>query len=145
MYKLKFLLENEIHKILWNFEIQMDPLVPARRPDLELIHKKKRTCQLVDFAIPANYRVQMIENPKQNKKQSCQRVEKAMEHETEKPIAASVLGTVSKVLEKSQWELEIIGRIETIQTTALLKSAKLLRLLKTWGDKMRFWLQLKLV
>ena len=30
-------------------------------------------------------------------------------------------------LEKRVWELEIGGRIETIQTTALLKSARILR------------------
>ena len=34
--------ENEMHKILLDFEIQMDDQIPARRPDLVLI--KKRTC-----------------------------------------------------------------------------------------------------
>ena len=28
-------LENETYKILWDFEIQTDHLIPARRPDLE--------------------------------------------------------------------------------------------------------------
>ena len=35
--------ENETHKILWNFEVQMDHLISARRPDLVLINQKKRT------------------------------------------------------------------------------------------------------
>ena len=40
-------LENEAHKILWDFEIQTDPLISARRPDLVIVNKKekkKRTC-----------------------------------------------------------------------------------------------------
>ena len=42
---------NETHKILWDFEIQIDHPIPFRRPDLILIHKKKRTCHQVDFAV----------------------------------------------------------------------------------------------
>ena len=41
------------------------------------------------------------------------------------PIVIGALGTVPKGLEKSLSELEIKGRIETIQTTALLKSARI--------------------
>ena len=45
--KSKSLLENETHKILWDFENQTDHLIPADK------QKKKRTYGLVDFAIPA--------------------------------------------------------------------------------------------
>ena len=47
------ILENEMYKILWDFVIQTDHLIPARRPDFVSIHPKKRTCNLVDFAVPA--------------------------------------------------------------------------------------------
>ena len=30
-----------MHKILWDFEIEMAHLIPARRPDFVLITKKK--------------------------------------------------------------------------------------------------------
>ena len=40
--------------MLLSFKIQMDKLVLARRPDLVLIDNK-RTCRLVDFAVPADY------------------------------------------------------------------------------------------
>ena len=43
------------------------------------------------------------------------------------PIVIGALGTVPKNLEKSLSELKIKGRIETIQTTALLKSARIIR------------------
>ena len=59
MHEPESVLENETHNILWDFEIKTDHLIPARRPYLVLINKKKRICQLVDFAIPANHRVKM--------------------------------------------------------------------------------------
>ena len=41
MLKLEFILVNETHKRLWNFEIQTDYLIPVNRPDLVLITKNK--------------------------------------------------------------------------------------------------------
>ena len=34
-------LENDAHKLLWDFDIQTDHLISARRPDLIIINKKK--------------------------------------------------------------------------------------------------------
>ena len=48
-------LENDSHKLLWDFNIQMDHLILVRRPDLIIISKKKkkkkRICKIVDFAV----------------------------------------------------------------------------------------------
>ena len=55
LHQPESVLENETHKILWNFEIQMDHPISSKRPGLVLINKKKRTCHLVDFAIPMNH------------------------------------------------------------------------------------------
>ena len=56
MYKQESIPENGTHKILCNFEIQTDNLIPTRRPDWEIINKKKRTCSIVDFAIAAEWK-----------------------------------------------------------------------------------------
>ena len=66
MHKQEFILENEIHKILWDFEIQTDQLIPARRRDLLLIknknkNKKERTCRLLDLAVPMDHWVKIKE------------------------------------------------------------------------------------
>ena len=37
MHKPESSQENETHKILWDFEIESDPPISARRPDLVLI------------------------------------------------------------------------------------------------------------
>ena len=38
MHKPEIVLENDIHKILWYFEVQTDPLISARRPDQVMIN-----------------------------------------------------------------------------------------------------------
>ena len=88
-----------------------------------LINKKERTCQLVDFAVPADHRVKLKENEKMNKY-----LEKLWNMKVKViPIVVGALGTVPKGLERGLESLEIRGRIETIQNTALLQSARILR------------------
>ena len=60
-------LENDSHKFLWDFNIQTDHLIPAWRPDLIIINKKKRTCKIVDFAVPADHWIKQKECEKKDK------------------------------------------------------------------------------
>ena len=51
------------------------------------------------------------------------------------PIVIGALGTITKGLLKGLQDLEVGGRVETIQMTALLRMARILRrVLETWGD-----------
>ncbi len=79
-------LENDTHKLLWDFNILTDHLIPARRPDLIIINKKKikikRTCKIVDFAVPADHRIKLKECEKKNKYLDLAReLKKTIEHE----------------------------------------------------------------
>ena len=48
------------NKLLWDFDIQTDHLILARRPDLKIINnKKKRTCEIVDFAVSTDHRIKL--------------------------------------------------------------------------------------
>ena len=50
-------------------------------------------------------------------------------------MVTGALGTVTKELVRELEDLEIRGRVETIQTIALLRSARILRrVLETLGD-----------
>ena len=61
-------LKNDSHKLLWDFNIQTDHQIPSRRPDLIIINKrKKRTCKIVDFAVPADSRIKQKECEKKDK------------------------------------------------------------------------------
>ena len=42
MHNPESVLENDTHKLLWDFDIQTDHLISARRPDLIIINNKKR-------------------------------------------------------------------------------------------------------
>ena len=68
MYHLESVLVNETYKILWDFEIQMDHLILARRPYLIIVNnKKKRTWRIEDFAVPADHRVNLKKGEKRDK------------------------------------------------------------------------------
>ena len=42
MHNPALVLENDSHKLLWDFNVQTDHLIPARRPDLIIINQKKK-------------------------------------------------------------------------------------------------------
>ena len=67
MHKPAPLPENDTHKLLWDFDIQTDHLISARRPDLIIINNKKtnkpktkkKICKIVNFAVPADHRIKL--------------------------------------------------------------------------------------
>ena len=82
MHKLECIQKNQAHKILWDFEIQTDHLIPARRSNREIVNKKTRTCWLVDIAITADHRVKIKENKKREKYQNLTRgLKKSIKYE----------------------------------------------------------------
>ena len=62
------------------------------------------------------------------------------------PIVIGAFGTITKGLLKGLEDLEVGGRVETIHTTALLRTARILwRVLETWGDLLSLKLQWKTI
>ena len=124
-------LENATHKLLWEFNIQMCHLIPARRPDFIIIKKKKkeRTCKIVDFAVPAEHRIKLKECEKRDKYLDLARELKKLWNMqvTIIPIVIGAFGTATKGLLKGLEDLEVGGRVETTPTTALLRTARILR------------------
>ena len=66
-----------------------------------------------------------------------------MEHEGDNYTnVMGAFGTVTKGLLKGMEGLEVGGRVETIQTTALMRTARILRrVLETWEDLLSLKLQ----
>ena len=61
-------------------------------------------------------------------------------------IVISTLGTVTEGLVQGLEDLEIIGRVEIIQTTVLMRSARVLRkALETWWELLSLKLQWKTI
>ena len=62
------------------------------------------------------------------------------------PIVIGAFGAVTKGLLKGLEGLEVGGLVDTIQTTALLKTARILRkVLETWGDFLSLNLEWKTI
>ena len=91
--------ENATHKLLWDFNIQTDHLIAVKRPDLIIINKKKkRTCKIVDFAVPADHRIKLKECEKKDKHIDFARELKKLWNMqvTIIPIVIGAFGTVTK-------------------------------------------------
>ena len=134
MHKLESILENETHKIRWDFEIQTDHLISARWPDLVIIRKRikkeKRIRQLVDFTFSVDHRVKLKENEKRD---LARELKKVTAHISDVDTNCNwCTRNNPQTFGKVAGELEIGGRAETIKTTAVLRSARILsRVLET--------------
>ena len=93
-------LENEMHKILYDFEIQMDHRISARWPDLVIVNKKKRINQIITFVVTADHKVKLKESEKRDKYLHLAREPKKQWNMKVAviPIVIGVLDTFTKVL-----------------------------------------------
>ena len=130
MHNPESALENEIHKLFRDFQIQMDHLLLGRRPNLVIVTKKKENCRIVGvgFVVIANDRVKLKEGEKRDKYLNLARKLKKLWNMkvTVIPVVVGALGTICKGLVKGLEHLEIKGPVETIQIT-LISQTRILR------------------
>ena len=115
-------LENDAHKLLWDFDIQTDHLISARRPDRIIINNnnnnnnKKKICKIVDFADQSDHRIKLKECEKRDKYLDLVGELKKLWNikMTIMPIVIGALGTVIKGLSKiilwKIWKLAPVWR-----------------------------------
>ena len=122
MHEQESVMKNETCKFPWDFEIQTDHLISARRPDLMIINNKKRICRIVDLAFPVNHSTNLKERKKKDKDLDLTRdLIKTLEHEmTIMHIITGVIGSDTKGLVQGLEDLQITRRVESIQCTTLL-------------------------
>ena len=112
----------------------LNPLSQWAGVDHIIINKNKRICKIVDFAVPADHRIKQKEYEKNDKYLDHARELKKLWNMkvTIIPFVIGAFGTVTKGLLKGLEGLEVGGRVETIQTTPLLRTAE-----KSPGDLRR--------
>ena len=117
------------HKLLRDFDILTDLLISAKRPNLIITNKRKRTCKIVDFPVSADHRIKLEESEKKNKYMDLAgQLKKNWNIKvTIIPVVIVAFDTVTNVSLKELEDLEAGGRVETVQTTALLSSVRILR------------------
>ena len=104
----------------------------------------------MDFAVLADHRLMLRESKKKDKYVDLARELKKLWNMQVTVIAIVIvteaLGTVTKGMVKEPEDVEIRERVETIQTIALLRLARILRrVLETWRDLLSHRLQWKTI
>ena len=108
-------LENNTHKLLWDFDIHTDHLISARRPDLIIINKKKRLAKLSTL-LSRLTPIKLKEcEKKDNYLDLARELKKLWNMQvTIIPIVVGAFGTVTKGYLKGLEDLEVGGRVETV-------------------------------
>ena len=121
--------KNEEVKLLWDFTIQTDSEIHHRRPDIVIQKKKAKETIIVDIAVPGDSNVLQKETEKYEKYQDLAREIKRIWKSRTKvvPVVVGALGSVSKKLAGQLEQLGIKDRTRTMQKSALLGSAHILR------------------
>ena len=91
--------------------------------------QKKRICKIDDFAVSADHGIKLKECEQKDKDLDLARELKKLWNMkvTIVPIVIGAFGTVTKGSLKGLDDLKVGGRVKTIQTIALLKTARILR------------------
>ena len=83
---------------MWDFRIQTDHVIEARRPDLVVVDKKERSCKIIDFAVPGDSRIEEKEKDKIEKYQDLGRELQNIWNVNVKiiPLVVGALGAIPK-------------------------------------------------
>ena len=114
MHNPAAVLENDTHKLLWDFDIQTDHLISARRSDLIIINnnnnnKKREFAKLWTLLSRLTTGIKLKKYEKKDKYLDLARELKKL---TIIPIGA--FSTVTKGLLMGLEDLEVGGRVETV-------------------------------
>ena len=122
-------LENEDYKIFWDFNIQTDHVIEARKPDLSVVDKKDRSCKIIHFAVPGDSRIEEKEKDKIEKYQDLGRELQKIWNVKVKIITLVVgsLGAIPKQFGNKLKQINITVGTAQVQKTVLLGTARILR------------------
>ena len=111
---------------MWDISILTDHIIEARRPDLVVVDKKRRTC---NFAVPGDSRIEEKEKEKIEKYQDLRRKLQKIWNVRVKiiPLVVGSLGAILKQFGNQLKETSITAEIEQVQKTVLLGTARVLR------------------
>ena len=109
--------------------VRTDHEIGARRPDLVIIDKRDKSCQIIDVAISEDNGVREKEDEKVEKYQDLAREVRKMWGVRTKviPVVVGALGSIPLRLNNNLRAIEVGIPVGLIQRCALLGSARILR------------------
>ena len=120
-------MENEDYKILWEFSIQTDHVIEAWRSDL--VVADKRSCKIIDFAVPGDSRLQEKEKEKIEKYEDLRSELQKMWTVRVKimPLVLGSLGATPKQFGNRLQETGNTAEIGQVKKTVLLEMDRILK------------------
>ena len=106
---------------MWDFSIQTDHVIEARRPDLVVVDKE-RSCKIIDFAVSGDSRIEEKEKDKIEKYQDLGRELQKRWNVKVKiiPLVVGSLGAILKQFGKRLKQTGITAGTAQVQQTVLL-------------------------
>ena len=113
---------------MWDFIIQTDHVIEARRPDLVVVDKD-RSCKITDFPVPRDSRIEEKEKDKREKYQGLGRELHKIWNVKVKilPLVVGSLGAIPKQFGNRLKQIGITVGTAQVQKTVLLGKARILR------------------
>ena len=114
---------------MWDFSIQTNHVIEARRPDLVVVDKKERSCKIIDFAVSEDSRTEEKEKDKIEKYQGLQRELQKIWNVKVKiiPLVVGSLGAIPKQFGIILKQIGITAATAQVQKTVLFGTARILR------------------
>ena len=117
-------MENGSWKILWDFPIQTDHVIEARKHDMVIIAKTKNECKIIDLL---GLFASRIEASKRNKIQGYIDLKRELKKIWDMPMKVGASGTTPTKLNQRLRDIGTEIRIVEFQKTTILLSARILR------------------
>ena len=113
---------------MWGFSLQTDHVIEARVPDLVVVDKE-RICKIIDFAVPADSKIEEKEKDKIEKYQDLGRELQKIWNVKVKiiPLVVGSLGAIPKQFGNRLKQIGITTGTAQVQKTVLLGTARILR------------------
>ena len=114
---------------MWDFHIQIDHVIEAPRPDLVVLYKKKKSCKIIDFAVPGDSAIEEKEKDKIEKYQDLGSDLQKKWNVKVKIITLVVdsLGAIPKLFDNRLKQIGITAETAQVGKTVLLGTARILR------------------
>ena len=114
---------------MWDFGIQTDHVIEARRPDLVVVDKKEISCKIIDFAVPGDSRIEEKEKDKIEKYQDLGRELQKIWNVKVKIVSLVVgsLGAIPKQFGNRLKQIGITAGTAQVQKTVLPGTARIVR------------------
>ena len=123
--------ENENAKLLWDYIIRTDGLIPAHQPYLTLVNKTDNEVSLIDVAVPCDSRAEQKEQEKKERykyQDLLIELRRLWDKPVEKvPIIIWVICTIPKSLKTNLEELGVDVAPGLLQKSVVLETEHIIR------------------